>query len=106
MGSIYSDWGRQDEIRVRKMLYQRPIVRKAIKDSTKRLALRAEAVLAASRDQGHSEIITRFGWADGYVELNDEAGENRAHLIEFGDGAPAPLSTAVAVTRSKNYGKG
>lgn len=49
----------------------------------------ARAILAAHRDQGHSEIVVEKGKLDYYVSLDDTRGHMAAAAIEFGRGSRA-----------------
>lgn len=111
MAKFYWEYGRASEKHVRGLLAKLPVVDKAVGKATKSLGNTAEAVLAAHRDKGHSEILTLRGDVDGYVVLSDSRGEGVAMAIEFGTTnsvlpAPAPLRTAVGLARFKNYGAG
>lgn len=47
-------------------------------------AVRAEAILAEHRDQGHAFIEVEAGDIDRYLILNDERGQAAAMSIEYG----------------------
>ncbi|QMP84558.1 tail completion or Neck1 protein [Streptomyces phage Endor2] len=51
------------------------------------IAVRAEALLAEHREDGHASIDIERGKYDRYVVLSDERGQNAALSIEYGRAA-------------------
>jgi hypothetical protein len=62
----------------------------AVDDEAMKAAVKAEALLAAHREQGHARILLEKGRVDAYVVLDDERGLFAALSIEYGRGALKP----------------
>ena len=60
------------------------------------IALRAEALLAEHRVEGHAEITVDDGEIDKYVTLSDDRGDHAALSIEYGRQARIDPETGIA----------
>jgi hypothetical protein len=61
-----------------------PGVRGEIRSTANAGAGRAEAILAAHRAEGHSQITVTHGGLDYFVSLDDTRGDHAAAAIEYG----------------------
>jgi len=61
-----------------------PGVIRAVADTAKAGAKRAEGILAAHRHFGHARITVTHGAVDSFVNLDDTRGQHAAAAIEYG----------------------
>lgn len=81
MAVIYRRVGGQ---KLEKLLALNEGVQYELESRQLQIALRAEALLAEHRLEGHAEITLADGKVDKYVILNDERGDKAALSIEYG----------------------